>query len=232
MSKFELIQIPVKKGSYKKPERVNKNVADAKYDKIDKACEEEVFLSNDGNIYVPEDSMSVIFNTNSGRGQHIYDNFLDDDDKRCINGTKAVKSSSVVGELDKRSHESRDAEDADINRYTRDSLIRIGDSDQAEAIRRKLDTHTNKELPKLKKQRGASIDEITGEQLTKGSAFHHKNEKELYTDPVDVLDETKGENVNNDTHKEIHRRKIRTGHELENHKESIKSTVLNQKVAN
>ena len=147
----------------------------------------------------------------------------------CINGTNAVKSSVVVGELDERSHESRDAEDADLDRYTRDSLIRIGDSDQAEAIRRKLDTHTKKELSKMKKQRGSEIDEITGEPLTKGSAFHHEYEKELYTDPVSVLDETKGKNVNSSTHKEIHKRNIRTGEELKKQKEDIKRTVVNKK---
>ncbi len=61
------------------------------------------------------------------------------------------------------------------------SLIRIGDSGQAEAVRRKLDTHTSKELPKLKKQRGIKNDEITGEPLGKNAAFHHSNEKELFT---------------------------------------------------
>ncbi len=229
MSKFELTKIPIKKGAYQKPERQNRNIPDVKYDKVDKTCEEEVFLSNDGNVYVPEDSMSTIFNTDTKRAQYIYDNFLDDDDKRCINGTNAVKSSVVVCELDERSHESRDAEDADLDRYTRDSLIRIGDSDQAEAIRRKLDTHTKKELSKMKKQRGSEIDEITGEPLTKGSAFHHEYEKELYTDPVSVLDETKGKNVNSSTHKEIHKRNIRTGEELKKQKEDIKRTVVNKK---
>lgn len=154
---------------------------------------------------------------------------MDDDEKRCINGINAVKSSCVVGELDKRSHESRDAEDADLDRYTRDSLISIGDSDQAEAIRRKLDTHTKKELQKLKKQRGVTVDEITGEPLTKESAFHHEDEKELYTDPVAVLDETKGKNVNKSTHKEIHKRNIRTRVELKEQEEDIKRTILGKK---
>lgn len=173
--------------------------------------------------------MGTIFNTDLKRAQYIYYNFLDDDSKRCINGTNAVKLSCVVGELDKRSHESRDAEDADLDRYTRDSLIAIGDSDQAEAIRRKVDTHMNKELPKLKKQRGADVDEITGEPLEKNSAFHHENEKELYTDPVAVLDEKKGKNVNSATHKEIHKRNIRTGSELEKQKEDIKKAVTSKK---
>lgn len=225
MSRFELTQIPVKPGSYEKPERSNKNISDAKYDKIDKTCQEEVFLSNDGNVYVPEASMNIVFNTTKKKGQFIYDNQLDDEDKRIINGVNAIKSSGVVGLLDKRSHETRDAEDADLDRYTRDSLIRIGDSDQAEAVRRKLDTHTNKELPKLKKQRGVSNDEITGEPLGKNSAFHHSNEKELFTDPVDVLDEKKGINVNFDTHKEIHRHNIRTKSELKDKSGKIKQAL-------
>lgn len=148
----------------------------------------QISSENDGNVYVPQDSMNTIFNTTKKRGQFIYDNQLDDEDKRNFNGVSAIKSSGVVGLLDKRSHETRDAEDADLDRYTRDSLIRIGDSDQAETVRRKLDTHTSKELPKLKKQRGTKYDEITGEPLGKNSAFHHLNEKELFTDPVDVLD--------------------------------------------
>lgn len=98
-------------------------------------------------------------------------------------------------------------------------------SDQAEAIRRKLDTHTSKELPKLKKQRGTKNDEITGEPLRKNSAFHHSNEKELFTDPVDVLDENKGINVNFDTHKEIHKQNIRTKEELKKKSESVRKML-------
>lgn len=225
MSRFELTQIPVKPGSYEKPKRNNKNIPDAKYDKVDKTCQEEVFLSNDGNVYVPQDSMNTIFNTTKKKDRFIYDNQLDDEDKRTINGVNAIKSSSVVGLLDKRSQETRDAEDADLDRYTRDTLIRIGDSDQAEAVRRKLDTHTSKELPKLKKQRGTKNDEITGEPLRKNSAFHHSDEKELFTDPVDVLDENKGINVNFDTHKEIHKQNIRTKKELKKKSGSIRKML-------
>ena len=105
-----------------------------------------------------------------------------------------------------------------MDRYTRDSLIRIGDSDQAEAVRRKLDTHTSKE-------RGIKNDEITGEPLGKNAAFHHSNEKELFTDPVDVLDENKDINVNNDTHKEIHKQNIRTADELKKKSVSIKKVI-------
>ena len=225
MSRFELMRIAVKAGAYEKPKRNNENIPDAKYDKVDKTCQEEVFLSNDGNVYVPQGSMDTIFNTTKQKGRFIYDNQLPDEDKRTIDGVNAVKSSGVIGLLDKRSHERRDAEDAELDRYTRDSLIRIGDSDQAEAVRRKLDTHTNKELPKLKKQRGSKCDEITGEPLGKNSAFHHSNEKELFTDPVDVLDENRGINVNFDTHKEIHKQKIRTEEELKENVESIRRAL-------
>ena len=96
MSRFELTQIPVKPGSYEKPKRANKNIPDAKYDKVDKTCQEKVFLSNDGNVYVPEDSMNTIFNTTKKKGQFIYDNQLDDEDKRTINRVNAIKSSGVV----------------------------------------------------------------------------------------------------------------------------------------
>lgn len=222
MSRFELTRIPIKPGAYEKPERSNKNIPDAKYDKVDKTCQEEVFLSNDGNPYVPQKSMNTIFNTTKKKGQFIYDNQLDDEDKRTINGVNAIKSSSVVSLLDKRSYESRDA---DLYRYTRDSLIRIGDSDQAEAVRRKLDTHTSKEPPKLKKQRGVKNNEITGEPLCKNSAFHHSDEKELFTDPVDVLDEKKGINVNFDTHKEIHKQNIRTKDEFNEKAGKIKQAL-------
>ena len=104
-------------------------------------------------------------------------------------------------------------------------MIRIGDSDQAEAVRRKLDTYTSKELPKLKNQRGTKNDEITGEPLGKNAAFHHSNEKELFTDTVDVLDENKGINVNNDTHKEIHKQNIRTEVELKKKSGSIRKVL-------
>ena len=225
MSSMELIQIPVKPGAYEKPERTNNNIPAKKYDRIDEVCQKKVFLSNDGNAYVPQDSMNVIFNTTRSSGQYIYDNILDDEDKRVINGINAVKSSSVVGELDKRSHELREADKADLHRYARDSLLGIGDSDQAEGIRRRLDTHTSKELTRLKKQRGVQNDEITGEPLKKNSAFHHLKPKAIFTDPVAVLDETKGINVNFDTHAEIHKRNIRSEAELERNIESIRSAL-------
>ena len=229
MSKLELSHIPLKPGTYIKPERTNLNVPDKKYDKVDHVCEKEVFISNDGNVYVPETAMSSLFNTDKHRGKFLFDNRLSEENKRNISGINAVKSSGVVGLLDEKSHETRDAEDAAIYRYSRDALIGIGDSDQAEAERRKLDAYTKKELPKLKKQRGVAYDEVTGEPLEKSAAFHHEYEKEVFTDPIEILDENKGINVNLDTHKEIHRRKIRTKEELEVQKEDIKNTLKKKK---
>lgn len=94
-----MLQIPVKPGSYEKPKRNNKSIPEAKYDKVDKTCQEEVFLSNDGNVYVPQKSMNTIFNTTKKKGRFIYDNQLDDEDKRVINGTNTIKSSEVVLEM-------------------------------------------------------------------------------------------------------------------------------------
>ena len=106
-----------------------------------------------------------------------------------------------------------------------ESLTRIGDSDQAEAQRRKIDTHVSKELPKLRYQRDVNYDEITGEPLEKGAAFHHKNNKAIYNNPLDVIDPSQGIVVNPDTHKEIHRRDIMDGNELDRNIEDIKNTV-------
>ena len=64
-----------------------------------------------------------------------------------------------------------------------------------------------------------------GEPLCKNSAFHHSDEKELFTDPVDVLDEKKGINVNFDTHKEIHKQNIRTKDELNEKAGKIKQAL-------
>ncbi|MDR5586056.1 hypothetical protein [Clostridium aquiflavi] len=225
MSKFELVAIPVKSNSYEKPERKNQNIDSKKYDKIDKECSENVFLSNDGNVYIPVKSVPTIINQQKKRANYIIDNIISDADKRNIAGQEVINSAGINYYLDKNSHQTRDAEDAELNRYARNHLIGIGDSDQAEAIRRQLDTHTNKELPKLKKQRGSDVDEITGEPLEKKAAFHHSNEKEIFNYPNDVLDPEKGINVNDETHKEIHRLNIMDSETLEKNKEKIKKNI-------
>lgn len=223
--KFELTSIPLKPGTYQRPKRTNPNVPAEKYDRVDKVCENEVFLSNDGNAYVPKESMPTILNTNKNRSRFIADNLLSDDSRRVINGKEAYNSSELIGFLDKRSHETRNAEHAAIDRYSRDALIGIGDSDQAEAVRRQLDAQSQRTLPRLKNQRGVDFDEITGDPLEKNSAFHHLYEKSIYTNPADTMDPDKGINVNADTHQEIHRRNIHNPGELERQKEDIKQTV-------
>lgn len=223
--KFQLTNIPLKPGTYTQPKRTNPNVPAEKYDKVDEVCQKEVFLSNDGNVYVPQSSMPTILNTNKSRSRYITDNLLGDESRQVINGTEAYNSSEVIGYLDQKSHETRNAEHAAMHRYSRDALIGIGDSDQAEAVRRQLDARSQRELPRLKQQRGVEYDEITGDPLEKNSAFHHLNEKSIYTNPADTLNPDKGINVNDDTHKEIHRRGIHDQRELERQKEDIKQTV-------
>lgn len=226
MSRFELRHIPVKPNSYKKPERKNPNINPKKYDKIDEECAENVFLSNDGNVYVPTKSVPTIINQQKKRADYIIDNIIPDADKTNIAGQEVINSAGINYYLEKNSHQTRDSEDAELNRYARDHLIGIGDSDQAEAIRQQLDTHTQKELPKLRKQRGSDVDEITGEPLGKNAAFHHCNDKEIFNDPNDVLDPEKGINVNDTTHKTIHQSGIMDSKTLEENKEKIREKVV------
>lgn len=228
MNDLSLVELEV--GTYKPPKRNNENIPSEKYDAIDKACKENIVLNKtDGNAYIPETSFPKIISKKKKSANYIMDNKIAEEDKKSFNNTTLINTSAVVGYLDKNSHLTRDAEIAELNRYARDGLISIGDSSQAEAIRRKIDSHVDKELPKLKKKRNSSFDEITGEPLEKNAAFHHVNNKEIYNEPQQILDVANGIVVNPDTHNEIHRRNIFDGKMLTKQKEDIKKTVLSSK---
>jgi hypothetical protein len=226
---FELSLIPIESSDYKKPAKDNNFVSEQKYAAVDKACEAGVYLSQDGNAYVDKTTFPALFDCKKPEANYIYDNSIPDEAKKNIGGKDVVNSSDVLTPLDKRAHEKRDAESAAINKYSRDSLTNIGDSDKAEKIRRQLDTHTSKEITKLKQKRGVKGDEITGEPLEANAAFHHTDSKSIYTDPIKNLDPNEGIIVNKETHDEIHRRKIFDKKQLEAQREDIKSTVLNNK---
>ena len=228
MSKTELTTVPLKKGAYDKPERTNPNIPDIKYDKVDSACESSR-IGNDGNVYIPEERMPELLDKRKKEARYIVDQKISNDDKVTINNQRMINSSGVVGYMDRFSHQTRDAAQADLYRYGRDSLTRIGDSDQAEAQRRKMDSLMDKELPKLRGQRGVDYDEITGEPLVRGAAFHHKNNKAIHNNPLDAIDPDQGINVNLETHHEIHRRGIMDEEQLEAQKEDIRKTLIRNK---
>jgi hypothetical protein len=121
----------------------------------------------------------------------------------------------------------RDADKQAVLQYGRDSLINVSDSPQAQDMRRKVDAFTKKELPKLRKERGVDHDEVTGEPAKKGFSFHHSNPKELHTDPEDALDPSKGINVNQSTHSEIHRSNINDENQLNEFIDDYKSSNCN-----
>lgn len=228
MSKHELITVPLKKGAYEKPERTNPNIPAKKYDKVDEACE-SAQIGNDGNAYIPEDKMSGLIGKRKAETRYIVDHRIPDEDKVNINNQRMLNTSGVVDFLHRNSQQTRNVEEADLNRYGRDSLIRIGDSDQAEAQRRKTDALIDRELPKLRDQRGTELDEITGDPLGARAAFHHTNNKAIHNNALDVIDPDQGINVNLETHQEIHRRGIMDSDELERQKEDIRKTVKEKK---
>lgn len=201
--------------NYKKPEKRNDLIPSEKYDKVDENVGELVKLGTNGVTYVSEDAFSTLFQTTKPKAGYIFENQIDDKSKRNIDGTDYAHSSAVVGLLDKKSQEVRDAEKQAVLQYGRDSLINVSDSDQAQNIRRQVDSFTNKTLPKLRKQRGVEHDEVTGEPPEKGFAFHHSNPKELHTDPEDVVDPSKGKNVNPTNHSDIHRNNVNDESQLE-----------------
>lgn len=228
MGKTDLTTVPLKKGAYEKPERTNPNIPAVKYDKVDAACE-SAQIGSDGNVYIPEESMPELLDKRKKEARYIVDQKIPEGDKVTINNQRMINSSGVVGYMDRFSHQTRDAAQADLYRYGRDSLTRIGDSDQAEAQRRKTDALVDRELPKLRNQRGVDYDEITGEPLGPGAAFHHTNNKAIHNNPLDAIDPEQGINVNPETHHEIHRRGIMDEQQLEAQREDIRKTLMEKK---
>lgn len=203
---------------YNKPEKKNELTDPAKYNKIDTNMVELIKLGTNGVAYVDEDAFSSIFQTTKPKAGYIFENQINDLDKRVFGGKSYAHSSAVVGLADKKSQEVRDAEKQGLLQYARDSLIHISDSPEAQDMRRKVDSFTAKALPKLREQRGVNVDEVTGKNREKGFAFHHVCPKEIHTDPEDVLNPDKGRNLNPKTHADVHRNNINDEEQFEKYK--------------
>ncbi|MBY3789929.1 hypothetical protein HPQ32_16040 [Photobacterium carnosum] len=214
--------------NYKKPEKRNELVPNEKYEKIDSDVGDLVKLGTNGVVYVAEDAFPTLFQTTRPKGGYIFENQIPETDRRTQDGKDYAHSSSVVGLLDKKSQEVRDTEKQAALQYARDSLINISDSDQAQTMRRMVDSFTKKNLPKLRKERGKKYDEVTGERPKKGFAFHHINPKELHTDPEDVLNPSKGINVNLNNHNDIHRKNINDENQLKEYIEKRNNEPENE----
>ena len=214
-----LKDVPV--GSYKKPEQKNELVDDSQYESVDSAVESGVKIGTNGVEYVDEEKASKFLQENKGDAQYIIDTLILDRHKRSIAGKNLIHSSAMVGLLDERAQETRSASKQALQQYARDSLLNVGDSDLAQKIRRDLDDFNSKEQKKLRTSRDSEVDEVTGDPLEKGYAFHHKNQKSLHTDPEQALDPEAGVLVNDSTHKEIHKRKLRDENALEEYKREL-----------
>lgn len=226
---FELQVIPITKADYEKPKKGNALVREEKYEKIDNACENSVVLANTGVAYVGENAFPKLFGTNANDGTYIFDNQIPDSEKKSFADKEYAHSSAVVGLLDKKAQEVRDAEKQALLRYGRDTLININDSPTAEKQRRQFDSFASKEQKKLRDQRGGSVDEITGEPLEDNHEFHHTKKKSIHTDPEALIDPDQGRKVNRDTHKEIHRQNIVDEKQLEIKKDEIRSNLKAKK---
>lgn len=208
--------------NYAKPERRNELTNPAKYEKVDACVSDTVKLGTNGVLYVSEDAFATLFQTTKPKAAYIFENQISDDDKRNIDGQAYAHSSAVVGLADRKAQEVRDADKQALLQYSRDTLIVIADSPQAQDMRRKVDTLTSKVLPLLRDQRGVNVDEVTGQEKKPGFAFHHVNPKELHTNPEDVVDPSKGRNLNPQTHKTVHKENINDEKQFEDFKQRYK----------
>lgn len=222
---FELVVINVESADYKEPKRTNPLVPQKQYDAIKRTCKKHVVYGTDGKVYIEQPAISKFYSCSKADGEYIFENKLSDKEKRNIGGKDYINSSAVVGDLDKRAQETRKPSIAAKVRYSRDSLISIGDSAKAEKLRRDFDEFSEKEMKKLREERKSNVDEITGDVLENGGEFHHYNKKSIYTDPEKAIDPNEGVVVNINTHKEIHRRNIVDKNQLENQKEDIKIKI-------
>ncbi|WP_143219513.1 hypothetical protein [Achromobacter xylosoxidans] len=201
--------------NYAKPERRNELTNSDKYEKIDTCVSDTVKLGTNGVVYVSEDAFATMFQTTKPKAAYIFEHQISDDDKRNIDGQAYAHSSAVVGLADRKAQEVRDADKQALLQYSRDTLIVIADSPQAQDMRRKVDTLTSKVLPLLRDQRGVNVDEVTGQEKKPGFAFHHVNPKELHTNPEDVVDPSKGRNLNPQTHKTVHKENVNDEQQFE-----------------
>lgn len=204
--------------NYQKPERRNDLVPDEKYDSIDTTAQSQVKLGTNGVGYVSEDAIPKLFQLSKANAAYVYENQVPDSAKRNFGEKSYAHSADIVGLLDKKAQEVRSADKQALLQYARDSLINITDSNQAQDIRRKCDAFTQKELPKLRTARGTTHDELTGDPLRPGAAFHHVNPKEIHTDPEDVLNPNLGRNLNTDSHHEVHKMNINDEKQFEDYK--------------
>lgn len=227
---FSLQVVPITKADYKKPKKDSSLISEEKYEKIDIACEGNVILANTGVVYVEDKAFQKLFATNDpDDADYIFENQIPEKEKKSIGEQEYAHSSAVLGLLDKKAQEVRDAEKQALLRYSRDSIININDSPIAEKMRRQFDSFANKEVKKLRSQRGGDFDEITGDPLEPNHEFHHTDKKAIHTDPEDLIDPDAGKNVNRGTHKEIHRQKIVDGKQLEAKKDDIIKNVKTSK---
>lgn len=204
--------------NYIKPEKRNDLVPSERYDAIDAVAATFIKLGTNGVAYVSEEAMPKLFQLTKSKAAYVYENQVPEADKRNFGEQSYAHSAAIVGLLDKKAQEVRNADTQALLQYSRDSLLNISDSSQAQDLRRKCDTLTVRELPKLRKARGVEHDELNGEPLRPGAAFHHTNPKEIHTNPEDVLNPSKGRNLNLETHQEVHRMDLNDENQFEIYK--------------
>jgi hypothetical protein len=221
-SRLPVILKPVEP-SFKRPTPRNELVPKERYTAIEDCALANVMLGTNGVTYVSEKGFAGLVQLAKPKAAYLFETAIRDEDKRAFGDETFAQSSAVVALLDKRAQEVRTADTQALLQHSRDTLLAISDSDQAQSMRRNCDTFTTRELPKLKQARGIREDELTGEPLVKGAAFHHVNPKEIHTSPEDVLNPNKGRNLNQASHIEVHGQQLYDEKSFEEYKAKRKN---------
>ncbi|MDE1181506.1 hypothetical protein [Paraburkholderia sp.] len=95
---------------FDRPARRNGLVPAEEYNAIENCAENLVKLGTNGVGYVNEKAFTSLFRVTRAKAAYIYENQIPDKEKRNFGGESYAHSSAVVGLLDKKAQEVRQAD--------------------------------------------------------------------------------------------------------------------------
>lgn len=181
---------------------------------IKKACN-EVLGDKFGNVYIKTSYLDVILRTKKFVVNEILFNMPDEEKVYC-DGEIYVKYGQIMKLISERLQCVGSSKTRDYLLLVEEFLLNIRDSEKLLTFRNQIESDFKNEMNKLKGKRKRKYsliyDELTGEELKRGSQFSHIRAKSAY--PAFALNLENGLVVNKETHTEITRRGIANEEEL------------------
>ncbi|WP_444684526.1 hypothetical protein [Alkalicoccus luteus] len=191
---------------YEKP-RVSKDLADRTLTEITNAMDTHVYVDQQGQVWVSEESLHVVLRTNKIMSAYYLERFKDEN-KIILKGLTYVRVFEVTGHIWKEIENSGLKKRGEYLKFSEECLRSIRDSDKARVIRGEHEENWKEEKKKLKnkrmKQYNIIRDELTGETLDFRTAeFSHIRSSSAYKHLA--LDINNGLIVNKTIHETITR---------------------------